>query len=80
VTVNVMQRPASKNLQDCRHSLRVRSGLVSTARADIQSATDQGFFVRCGRRPHAKIGELALEDVFLSGALGKAGLLRSARK
>jgi len=24
---------------------------------------------------HAKIGELALENVFLSGALGKAGLL-----
>lgn len=29
---------------------------------------------------HAKIGELALENDFLSGALGKAGLLPSARK
>ena len=28
---------------------------------------------------HAKIGELALENDFLSGALGKAGLLRSAK-
>ncbi len=28
---------------------------------------------------HAKIGELALENDFLSGALGKAGLLPSAR-
>ena len=29
---------------------------------------------------HAKIGELALENDFLSGALGKAGLLPSARR
>lgn len=29
---------------------------------------------------HAKIGELTLENDFLSGALGKAGLLPSARK
>jgi transposase-like protein len=29
---------------------------------------------------HAKIGELALENDFLSGALTKAGLLGSARK
>jgi len=29
---------------------------------------------------HAKIGELTLENDFLSGALGKAGLLPSAKK
>ncbi|PYE85252.1 hypothetical protein C7477_13415 [Phyllobacterium leguminum] len=29
---------------------------------------------------HAKIGELSLENDFLSGALTKAGLLESARK
>ena len=29
---------------------------------------------------HAKIGELTLENDFLSGALGKAGLLSSARR
>ncbi len=28
---------------------------------------------------HAKIGELALENVFLSGALGNAGLLSAKR-
>ena len=28
---------------------------------------------------HAKIGELALENDFLSGALGKAGLLSAKR-
>jgi transposase len=29
---------------------------------------------------HTKIGELTLENDFLSGALGKAGLLPSARR
>jgi transposase len=29
---------------------------------------------------HAKIGELALENSFLPSALGKAGLLPSARR
>ena len=29
---------------------------------------------------HAKLGELTLENDFLSGALGKAGLLASARR
>lgn len=29
---------------------------------------------------HARIGELALENDFLSGALGKAGLLASVRR
>jgi len=32
------------------------------------------------RTLHAKIGELTLENDFLSGALGKAGLLPSARR
>ena len=29
---------------------------------------------------HAKIGELTVENDFLSGALGKAGLLASAKR
>jgi transposase len=32
------------------------------------------------RTLHAKIGELTLENDFLSGALGRAGLLASARR
>ena len=32
------------------------------------------------RALHAKIGELTLENDFLSGALGKAGLLASAKR
>jgi len=31
------------------------------------------------KTPHAKIGELTLENDFLSGALGKAGLLSTKR-
>mgnify|MGYP000173611250 CR=1 FL=1 len=32
------------------------------------------------KRLHAKIGELTLENDFLAGALGKAGLLPSAKR
>ena len=32
------------------------------------------------KTPHAKIGELTLANDFLEGALGKAGLLPSARR
>jgi transposase len=32
------------------------------------------------KRLHAKIGKLALENDFLAGALGKAGLLPSAKR
>ena len=45
---------------------------------------DEGRKVDCGptvdvNRLHAKIGELALENDFLAGALGKAGLLSGKR-
>jgi transposase len=43
------------------------------AKADAAPAVDV-------RVLHAKIGELALANDFLEGALGKAGLLASARK
>ncbi len=42
------------------------SGAAATQSVDVQ-------------RLHAKIGELALENDFLSGALGKAGLLSAKR-
>jgi transposase-like protein len=44
----------------------------SEARADAAPAVDL-------KSLHAKIGELALENDFLSGALGKAGLLSAKR-
>jgi transposase len=42
------------------------------ARSDAGAAVDL-------KTLHAKIGELALENDFLSGALGKAGLLSAKR-
>ncbi len=46
-------------------------GAVATA--DVAPAVDVSTL-------HAKIGELTLENDFLSGALGKARLLPSARR
>ena len=45
----------------------------ATAAVDPASAVDV-------KSLHSKIGELTLENDFLSGALGKAGLLPSARR
>ena len=42
------------------------AGIAATPAVDVKS-------------PHAKIGELALENDFLSGALSKAGLLSARR-
>ena len=51
--------------------VRVPGG--ATAAVDPASAVDV-------KSLHSKIGELTLENDFLSGALGKAGLLPSARR
>ena len=45
----------------------------ATTAAEAASAVDV-------KTLHAKIGELTLENDFLAGALGKAGLLLSARR
>jgi len=34
---------------ECRHSLQARGGSVTMARADIQTVTDRGAVLRCGR-------------------------------
>jgi transposase-like protein len=44
-----------------------------------EAKSDAGAPVIDVRTLHAKIGELALENDFLSGALGKAGLLSAKR-
>ena len=46
---------------------------VEPIKAELEPAIDL-------KTLHAKIRELTLENVFLSGALGNAGLLPSARK
>lgn len=48
-------------------------GFGETAKVDQEPKVDV-------KTLHAKIGELTLENDFLSGALGKAGLLPSARR
>ncbi len=49
------------------------SGVFGDAKPEAAPAVDL-------KTLHAKIGELTLENDFLSGALGKAGLLASARR
>jgi transposase-like protein len=50
------------------------SGLFGTGSASKETATAVDL-----KTLHAKIGELTLENDFLSGALGKAGLLSAKR-
>ena len=60
--------------QWCDQLLEGATGVFGeAAKADPESAVDV-------KTLHAKIGELTLENDFLSGALGKAGLLPSARR
>jgi transposase len=49
------------------------SGVFGDAKPEAAPAVDV-------KTLHAKIGELTLENDFLSGALGKAGLLASAKR
>jgi len=44
------------------------------------SATDSAEPALAVKTLHAKIGELTLANVFLAGALGKAGVLPSAKR
>ena len=56
------------------HLLEGATGIFGdTGTADAEPAVDV-------KDLHAKIGQLTLENDFLSGALGKAGLLASAKK
>ena len=49
------------------------SGVFGDAKPEAAAAVDV-------KTLHAKIGELTLENDFLSGALGKAGLLASVKR
>ncbi len=40
------------------NSLQARAEIGSTARADIQTTTDRGFILRCGRRLRAHVGSI----------------------
>ena len=54
------------------HLVEATSGLFGSGRAASDPAIDM-------KTLHAKIGELTLENDFLAGALGKAGLLSAKR-
>ena len=57
-----------------RNWLKPRSGLRSSRPADKEAAPTVDL-----KGLHAKIGELTVENDFLAGALGKAGLLSAKR-
>ena len=58
---------------------RSRNGAVSCTGVFGRDKTDATAPAVDLKALHAKIGELALENDFLSGALGKAGLLSAKR-
>ena len=62
-------------ITQCRSQLPDRAAGVFGAEAKPESAAP----VSDVKTLHAKIGELALENDFLSGTLGKAGLLSAKR-
>jgi len=57
--------------QSC-HEMRCVNAVASSAAKEAAPAIDV-------KTLHAKIGELTLKNDFLSGALGKAGLLSAKR-
>ena len=78
-----------KALATLAKQFAVHPNQITQWRAQILEGTSGVFgaviaddAVRAGdvKTLHAKIGELTLENDFLSGALGKAGLLPSARR
>jgi transposase len=78
-----------KTLAELAAQFDVHANVIKTWRDQLLEGA-AGVFGE-GKRPdapppvdvkelHAKIGQLALENDFLSGALGKAGLLASAKR
>ena len=78
-----------KTLADLAQQYDVHANQITMGKAQLADVAATLFGADCAglraapavdvRRLHAKIGEFALENDFLSGALGKAGLLSARR-
>jgi len=78
-----------RTLSDLAQQFDIHPNLITQWRAQLMEGASGVFGAATAAEAapavdlmvlHAKIGELALENDFLSGALGKAGLLPSARR
>ena len=76
-----------RTLADLAQQYDVHANQISTWRTQLLEGAAGVFDSGSTEEPsidvkqlHAKIGELTLENDFLSGALGKAGLLPSAKR
>jgi len=72
-------------LSDLAQQFDVHPNQIAQWKAQLLEGAAGVFDGRCGpavdlKSLHAKIGELTLANDFLAGALGKAGLLASARR